>query len=55
MEIQYTIVLIMGDYALLRTSDGIENRVALALLPDDISEGAALLYKDFEYILMSSL
>ncbi|MBQ1234977.1 MAG: chorismate--pyruvate lyase [Oscillospiraceae bacterium] len=46
---EYTVKLISGDYAILLTDDNIENTVALALLPIDISEGDRLVWENLEY------
>ena len=32
--VEYTVQRIWGDYAMLRSADGVENQVALALLPE---------------------
>lgn len=47
--IQYKVFRIDGDYAVLITADGTQNRVSRALLPDDIEEGKFLIYENFEY------
>ncbi len=45
----YTVQSISSDYAMLLSDNGIENMVALALLPDDIADGMRLLWENFEY------
>lgn len=49
MSIYYVVVAIDGDYAVLRTREGVENRVAMALLPEDVDIGTRLLFENFEY------
>ena len=39
MQTEYTVKTIWGDYAVLVTDDGMENKVALALLPPEVFEG----------------
>ena len=48
-EIRYKVFDINGDYAILIDEKGEENKVAMALLPDDIDVGNCILWKDFEY------
>ena len=53
MEPQYfTVLRISGDYAELRSDSGIENTVALALLPPDVDEGSRLRWEDFQFYLV---
>ena len=52
-RIEYTVAEICGDYAVLRTDDGRENQVAMALLPDGLQPGMRLLFEDFEYSIMT--
>lgn len=51
--VEYTVVRISGDYALLRRIGAEENEelnpVALALLPFGVDEGMQLFCEDFEY------
>lgn len=47
----YTVIRIEGDYAILLSEEGIENPVALALLPP-IWEGSKLLWENFSYSLL---
>ena len=49
MRIVYLVTEIDGDYAVLRTPAGVENRVAMALLPEGIDVGTQLLFENFEY------
>lgn len=49
MRIVYLVTEIDGDYAVLRTPAGVENRVAMALLPEGIDTGTQLLFENFEY------
>ena len=48
-EIFYTVKQISGDYAFLLSDEGIENQVAIALLPSGIEEGMRLKCFMFEY------
>ena len=52
MRIVYLITEIDGDYAVLRTAEGVENRVALALLPEEVDIGTQLLFENFEYTVL---
>ena len=45
----YTVRQINGDYAMLLSENGVENMVAMALLPLETDEGIKLLWKDFSY------
>lgn len=45
----YKVTKINGDYAIMETEEGIENTVAMALLPIEISEGDKVLYEMLEY------
>lgn len=47
--IYYTVKQINGDYAMLISDDGIENTVAMALLPLETDEGMRLKWENFEY------
>lgn len=47
--IYYTVKQINGDYAMLMSDDGIENTVAIALLPLETDEGMRLKWENFEY------
>ena len=48
-ETFYTVKQINGDYALLISDEGIENQVAIALLPSGIDEGTRIKSYMFEY------
>lgn len=47
--VYYTIRKIAGDYALMVSDEGIDNTVAMALLPIEVEEGNRLLWENFEY------
>ena len=47
--IHYTVKQITGDYAILLSEDGVENQVAMALLPPGIDEGDKLLWENLAY------
>ena len=47
--IYYTVKQIAGDYAILVSGEGVENQVALALLPPDIDEGDQLIWENLSY------
>lgn len=50
MEPQFfTVLRISGDYAEMRSDSGVENIVALALLPPDVEEGSRLRWEDFQF------
>lgn len=52
MEIvHYIVARLDGDYAILMPADGSggENPVALALLPDAVTEGSRLRWEDLSY------
>ena len=48
----YTVRRIDGDVAILLSDSGVENTVAMALLPPETDEGMRLLWKDFEYFVL---
>lgn len=50
--ILYTVLRIDGDYALLISQNGVQNRVARALLPVDTDEGTKLRYQWPNYELL---
>lgn len=50
--ILYTVKQIMGDYALLLSDEGVENQVAMALLPPGIDEGDHVLWENFTYTIV---
>jgi hypothetical protein len=51
--VEYTVVTINGDYAMLRRCGADENEelnpVAMALLPPGVDAGMRLLWENFEY------
>lgn len=51
MELTFTCTVqeIAGDYAILVSESGNERQVALALLPENLREGEALIFENFEY------
>ena len=50
--VYYTVAGINGDYAYLRSDDGLENQVAMFLLPEGTDMGSRLLYENFEWTLL---
>lgn len=49
----YTVKQINGDYAMLVSDTGVENTVAMALLPPETDEGMGLLWENFVYTVVS--
>ena len=47
----YTLLTVNGDYAFLRSDDGIETQVAMFLLPEGADIGSRLLWANFEWSL----
>jgi hydrogenase maturation factor len=47
--VQYKVLKINGDYAIMVSDSGVENTVAMALLPMEIAEGDTVLWENFEY------
>lgn len=45
----YKLVSLDGDYAVLVSEDGIENRVARALLPPEADAGCVIKWENLEY------
>lgn len=45
----YTVETINGDYAYLRSDTGVENQVAMFLLPEGTDVGSRLLFENFEW------
>ena len=45
----YTVTTINGDYAYMVSDSGIENQVAMFLLPDGTDIGTRLLFENFEW------
>ena len=48
----YTVETINGDYAYLRSDDGVDNQVAMFLLPEGTDVGSRLLWENFEWTLL---
>lgn len=49
----YTVQTINGDYAYMISDSGVENQVAMFLLPDGTDVGSRLLFENFEWSLVS--
>ena len=47
--VRYIVRQIAGDYAILISEEGVENQVAMALLPPDIEEGDRLVWENLAY------
>lgn len=45
----YTVTRIDGEYARMISDEGVENTVAMALLPLEVEEGCRLLWQAFTY------
>ena len=52
MKVEYTVRTIWGDYAILVTDDGVENKMALALLPPEVCEGDRILCEGLDYTII---
>lgn len=50
--VYYTVESVDGDYARLISDNGIENQVAMFLLPEGITDGSCLVREKFEWILI---
>ena len=50
--VYYTLNSINGDYAYLTSDTGVENQVAMFLLPDGVNVGSRLLFENFEWTLL---
>ena len=48
----YTVTTINRDYAYMVSDSGIENQVAMFLLPDGTDTGSRLLFENFEWTLV---
>ncbi len=48
----YTVQKLDGDYAVLLSDEGVENRVARALLPEETDEGVRLKCEMFCYTIV---
>lgn len=53
MRIVYTVEKIDGDYACLDDGQGNVNRVARALLPEEMDEGSRILFENFQFSLLA--
>ena len=49
---EYTVHSINGDYADLVSDTGVENHVAMFLLPEGTDVGSRLLFEDFQWTLL---
>lgn len=49
---KYTVRSINGDYADLVSDTGVENHVAMFLLPEGTDVGSRLLFEDFQWTLL---
>ena len=45
----FTVIAISGDYATLKSEDGEELFIAMALLPLSVDVGSVLKYENFEF------
>ena len=50
--VYYTVQTINGDYAYLLSDDGVDNQVAMFLLPDGTDVSSRLLWENFEWTLL---
>lgn len=50
--VYYTVDSINGDYAYMTSDDGVENQVAMFLLPEGTDMGSRLLWEDFSWTLV---
>ena len=50
--IYYTVKTINGDYAYMTSDEGVENMVAMFLLPEGVDVGSRLLFEYFEWTLL---
>ena len=48
----YTVLSINGDYAYLRSDSGVDNQVAMLLLPEGVDVDRRLLWENFEWTLL---
>ena len=48
----YTVNTINGDYAYMTSDSGVENQVAMFLLPEGTDVGSRLLWENFEWTLV---
>ena len=49
----YMVTTINGDYAYMISDTGVENQVAMFLLPEGTDAGSRLLFENFEWTLLS--
>ncbi len=47
--VYYTVDSINGDYAYMTNDDGVENQVAMFLLPEETDIGSRLLWENFSW------
>ena len=47
--VYYTVQNINGDYAYLQSDTGVDNQVAMFLLPEGTDVGSRLLWADFQW------
>ncbi len=52
--VYYTVKYLDGDYAVLISDEGVENRVARALLPEETDEGIRLKCEFFSYTVVDT-
>ena len=50
--VYYTVDSIDGDYAHMISDSGVENQVAMFLLPEGTDVGSRLVWEDFEWSLL---
>lgn len=50
--VYYTVDSINGDYAYMTSDDGVENQVAMFLLPEGADIGSRLLWENFSWTLI---
>ena len=50
--VYYTVNTINGDYAYMTSDSGVENQVAMFLLPEGADVGSRLLWENFEWTLI---
>ena len=50
--VYYTINTINGDYAYMTSDSGVENQVAMFLLPEGATVGSRLMRENFEWSLL---
>ena len=51
-SVLYEVTKINGDYVIMKTQEGVENTVAMALLPIEIAEGDQVLYEMLSYTIV---